>query len=273
MRAVVLARGLARRMRASAPGIELASSQQAAAAAGRKAMMPVGGASGAGRPFLDYVLGSLADAGYRETAIVIGPEHDDVRRRYTRDVACARLSVEFVVQAEALGTAHAVLQVEAWADGRPFSVVNADNLYPVEVLATLGRLSSAGLPVFRRDELVQSSGFPMERIASFALVEVDPGGRLTRIVEKPGPEVAAAAGPSGLVSMNCWRFDREIFAACREVPRSVRGEFELPEAVGLAVSRGVPFAAFPASGAVLDLSHRADIAGVERRLAGVEPRL
>jgi glucose-1-phosphate thymidylyltransferase len=73
--------------------------------------------------------------------------------------------------------------------------------------------------------------------------------------------------------MNCWRFDREIFAACREVPRSVRGEFELPEAVGLAVSRGVPFAAFPASGAVLDLSHRADIAGVERRLAGVEPRL
>lgn len=273
MRAVVLARGLARRMRASDEDVALASAQQAAAEAGRKAMMPVGGASGAARPFLDYVLGSLADAGYRETAIIIGPEHDDVRRRYTRDVACVRLSVEFVIQAEALGTAHAVLQAEEWAGGRPFSVVNADNLYPVEVLAALGGLSSAGLPVFRRDELVRSSGFPKERIASFALVEVDAEGRLTRIVEKPGPEVADAAGPAGLVSMNCWRFDREIFAACRDVPRSSRGEFELPDAVGLALSRGVPFATFPASGAVLDLSRRADIARVERQLAGVEPRL
>ena len=31
--------------------------------------------------------------------------------------------------------------------------------------------------------------------------------------------------------MNVWRFDARIFAACRDVPRSVRGEFELPEAV------------------------------------------
>ena len=28
--------------------------------------------------------------------------------------------------------------------------------------------------------------------------------------------------------MNCWRFDARIFDACRDVPRSARGEFELP---------------------------------------------
>jgi UDP-N-acetylglucosamine diphosphorylase / glucose-1-phosphate thymidylyltransferase / UDP-N-acetylgalactosamine diphosphorylase / glucosamine-1-phosphate N-acetyltransferase / galactosamine-1-phosphate N-acetyltransferase len=71
--------------------------------------------------------------------------------------------------------------------------------------------------------------------------------------------------------MNCWHFDSRIFGACRDVPRSVRGEFELPEAVGLAIRRGVRFKALRASGAVLDLSRRADAAEVERRLAGLVP--
>jgi glucose-1-phosphate thymidylyltransferase len=72
--------------------------------------------------------------------------------------------------------------------------------------------------------------------------------------------------------MNLWRFDARIFEVCRDVPRSARGEFELPEAVALAMRRGVKFRAIPARGPVLDLSRRADAADVERRLAGVAPR-
>ena len=54
------------------------------------------------------------------------------------------------------------------------------------------------------------------------------------------------------------------------MPRSARGEFELPEAVRLAVSRGVPFRVVRARGAVLDLSRQSDIASVSARLAGRE---
>ena len=72
--------------------------------------------------------------------------------------------------------------------------------------------------------------------------------------------------------MNVWRFDERIFDACRDVPRSARGEFELPEAVALAVARGVPFRVIAARGPVLDLSRRADAADVERRLAAAEAR-
>jgi len=46
----------------------------------------------------------------------------------------------------------------------------------------------------------------------------------------------------------------------------------LPEAVGVAVSRGMAFQTFRASGAVLDLSRRSDVALVTTRLAGLEPR-
>jgi glucose-1-phosphate thymidylyltransferase len=69
--------------------------------------------------------------------------------------------------------------------------------------------------------------------------------------------------------MNVWRFDARIFGACRDVPLSARGEYELPEAVGLAATRGVRFKTFRASGAVLDLSRRSDVALVNERLAGV----
>jgi len=273
MRAVVLARGLARRMRAEDATAPLASAQARAAAAGLKAMMPVGdpGSGGDGRPFLDFVLGSLAEAGFGDTALVIGPEHEDIRRRYGAEVPAERLRIAFVVQREARGTADAVLCCRDWAGLDPFVVVNADNLYPVDVLRALAGLEEPGVAGFRRDELVSTSGFPPDRVAAFALLEVGTDGCLAGIREKPGAAAVASAGPEALVSMNCWRFDQRIFSACREVPASERGELELPLAVGLAVSRGVCFRVLRARGAVLDLSRRGDVARVSERLAGLEP--
>ena len=277
-RALVLARGLGTRMRQPDTGVPLTEEQQRAADAGLKTMMPVNG-----RPFLDYVLGSLAEAGLRDIALVVAPDHD-LLRRHLAAARVARLQVDFVVQEQPLGTANAVLAAEAWSAGAPFLAMNADNLYPVEALRDLASLDEPGFPAFDADDLIQSSNIPAERIRAFALVEVDEDGYLTSIVEKPAPsEIPPEGGNSrpGFVasafrrkiSMNCWRLDARIFQACRDVPQSARGEFELPEAIGLASARGVRFKAVPARGPVLDLSRRADAADVERRLAGHVPWL
>ena len=265
-RAIVLARGLGTRMRAPDPGSHLTVDQQRAADSGLKAMMPMHG-----RPFLDFVLGTLADAGIEHVGLVVAPEHDVVRRHYVDEAPPSRLRVGFVVQREALGTADAVLAAEAWTEGEPFLAMNGDNLYPAGVLAPLAQLGEPGLPAFDSDELVRSSNIPPERLRGFATIDLDPNGYLTAIVEKPPGDVAGGQRRA-LISMNCWRFDARIFAACRAVPRSSRGEFELPEAVGLALRRGVRFRAIPAAGPVLDLSRRADAVDVGRRLAGVIPR-
>jgi dTDP-glucose pyrophosphorylase len=265
VKAVVLARGLGTRMRSSDSGARLTADQQRAADAGMKAMMPI-----AGRPFLDFVLSAIADAGLRQVAIVVAPDHEALRRYYREEAPPARLRIDFAVQQEPIGTASAVLAVEAWAGQEPFLVMNGDNLYPRDALRDLAALPEPGLPGFDRDDLVRSSNIEPARVQAFALLEVD-GGYLTRIVEKPSAEEMAAAPPDAPISMNCWRFDRRIFDACRDVPRSARGELELPMAVGLAVSRGVRFRVVPARGPVLDLSQRADAAEVARRLAGVAP--
>ena len=72
--------------------------------------------------------------------------------------------------------------------------------------------------------------------------------------------------------MNCWAVTSDIVDACRRVPMSSRGEFELPEAVGRALRDGVPIRAIRMAAPVLDLSRRSDVAAVARLLASVEPR-
>ena len=73
---VILARGLGTRMRRDDGTTTLNAEQSAAAGAGLKAMIPVG------RPFLDYLLSALADAGFQHVCLVIGPEHNTVRKHY-----------------------------------------------------------------------------------------------------------------------------------------------------------------------------------------------
>jgi dTDP-glucose pyrophosphorylase len=268
-RAIVLARGLGTRMRAPDPSAQLTQEQQRVADAGLKAMIPVNG-----RPFLDYILSSLADAGIRDVALVVGPEHNALRRYYQADALPVRVGIGFVVQDQALGTANAVLAAERWVQSEPFLTINADNLYPVNALASLAALAEPGLAAFDPEDLIRSGNIPPERIRSFALLDVNGGGYLAGIVEKPESEPPPAGRMTGgrYVSMNCWRFDERIFQACREVPRSARGEFEISEAVSVALRRGVSFKAIPARGPVLDLSTRADAADITRRLAGISPR-
>ena len=255
-------------MQAAGDPTTLSAAQYSAATAGAKGMMPVG----SGRPFLDHVLSALADAGCDDVCLIVAPDHDAIRTYYEHAGRPSRLRLSFAVQPEADGTARAVLAGQPFAGDDPFLVLNADNLYPVDVLRGLVALNGPGLPAFDSSALVDDSGFPAERVAAFALLDVDANGELRAIVEKPSRDQLAAAGPHALVSMNAWRFDSRIFAACADVPRSARGEFELPEAVALARARGVAFRVIPASGAVLDLSRQSDIPLVSARLAGREPR-
>jgi glucose-1-phosphate thymidylyltransferase len=74
--------------------------------------------------------------------------------------------------------------------------------------------------------------------------------------------------------MNLWTFTPDIYEACDAVTRSERGEFELPQAVRLAVrERGMTIRCEPFDAGVLDLSHRTDIASVADRLRDVHVAL
>ena len=233
-----------------------------------KAMLPVG------RPFLDYVLSGLADAGFTDVCIVVAPQHADVRDRYTRAAIPTRLRVQLAVQLKPVGTADAVLAAEEFVAGEPFVVVNADNYYPSDVLSRLRTAIGEG-PVgvaFSRAGLLRSGDVPADRLAAYALLDIR-DGMLQRIIEKPDAATMSARADAP-VSMNCWRLDSKIFRACRDVQPSSRDELELPNAIQYAVEvLGERFAMIPADAPVLDLSRRADVAKVTARLQDVAVRL
>jgi glucose-1-phosphate thymidylyltransferase len=265
-KAVVLAAGRGTRMQRADERARLDSAQAAAADAGAKAMVPV-----RSRPFLDYLLSSLADAEIREVCLVVAPGPGPIRSHY-ETAPPARIRVSFAVQQAPLGTADALLAAEAFAGEESFLALNSDNFYPPSAYQALQGLDGPGLPVFERERLLATSNYPRERVDKYAVLEVGADGYLQQIVEKP--QTSQTRPATVLLSMNLWRFSPRIFEACRRVPRSSRGELELPQAVQWAITNlGERFRALPCDEGVLDLSTRADIPEVERRLAGVRPSL
>jgi dTDP-glucose pyrophosphorylase len=271
-RAVILARGLGTRMRRATDG-ELDPAQAQAAESGAKAMMPIvvagnrGGTGVVSRPFLDYSLSALADAGYTDVCLVVAPDHETMARYYAGPGQPRRLRLAFAVQDEPIGTANAVAAAETWTGDDPFLVVNGDNYYAVRTLASLVGRPGAATALYPLEVLLARSNIAADRIRAFALGVVE-DGRLARIVEKPTREQAAALGDA-LVSMTCWRMPPAIHAACRRVTRSPRGEYELVDAVNALIADGIRFDVVVADDGVLDLSSRGDVAAVEHALAGV----
>jgi dTDP-glucose pyrophosphorylase len=263
---VILARGLGTRMSRPDRNATLDRHQAAVAAGGLKAMMPVG------RPFLDYILTMLADAGFEDICLVIGPDRGAVRDYYQQDAKPRRFKMSFAHQEQPRGTADAVLAAEDFVGSERFLVVNSDTYYPVQACRALHLLGEAGVAAFWRDTLIAEGNLSAERVARFPIVEMDGQGFLTRLLE-PEDAPVLPEGTDVLVSMNCWMFSRTIFRACRAIQPSPSGELELPEAVRYSVAQGERMRVLPFREPVLDLTSRADVATIADRLAEIQVRL
>ena len=265
-KAVILARGLGTRMRAANSDATLDETQSSVADTGLKAMIPIG------RPFLDYVLSALADAGFTSVCIVIGPEHSRVRDYYGREAIPERIRIQFAEQPKPLGTADAVLAAEPFVNGDPFIVLNSDNYYPLEALSALRSLAEPGLIAFEWSALVELGNVSATRVRKFGVIEMDRDGYLRRILAASAD--TPVSGRAIYASLNCWLFDPGIFRYCREIQLSPRGELELPRAVQLAIDKyEAKFKVVAMSLPVLDMSSRGDISKVEERLRGTDVSL
>lgn len=265
--AVILARGLGTRMRRD-DGSALDGAQRAAADMGAKGMMTLAG----GRPFLDYVLSALADAGIGEVALVVAPDHATIRDHYGQ-YPPERVALRYAVQDQPRGTADAVYAARDAIRNAPFLVLNSDNYYSPATVGAAAGIGGSGLVAFEAEALVRLSEFAFDRVLRFALLDIAPDDTLRAIREKPRPDDPLARAPERWVSMNLWSFTPEIFEACGRVRPSPRGELELQDAVTVAMrDLRIAFRVARVRDGVLDLSHRADVARVAARLAGVEPR-
>ncbi|QQE12435.1 nucleotidyltransferase family protein [Planctomycetota bacterium] len=267
-KAVILARGLGTRMRKSSGDAKMSDEQASVAAKGIKALIPIK------RPFLDYVMHNLIEAGFTDVCLVIGDEHQAIRDYYGRDAGLSKIRVHYAVQKEPKGTADAVAAAEEFAGDDSFIVINSDNYYPLDGFKALNSDDGTGLVAYDKQVMIEESNVAVERLMGYAIVETDANGSMVAIHEKPSQEVMDSFGKHALLSMNCWRFTKSIFEACRNISPSPRGEYEITDAVNYDILKlGKSYHVYGCTQPVLDLSCQDDIASVAEHIGDLEVSL
>lgn len=209
----------------------------------------------AGRPMLSWVLDAARLAGCSELVVVVGHGAAAVR-----EVAAAA-DVRFAVQAEQLGTGHALAQARALLPDEATVLVLSGDV-PLVRPETLDRLAAAA-----------SSGWgalaiaDLEQPGSLGRVLARDGGRqLERIVEAADaePEVLAVQTiNAGIYALPA----PEIFSALAALETdNAQGQYYLTDALGAAAAAGerVALVALEDASEALGANDRRDLARIHR---------
>jgi glucose-1-phosphate thymidylyltransferase len=204
----------------------------------------------AGQPLLSHAFDAVLSVGVDRLIAVVGYRADDIVEHYGDDYR--GVPVEYVHQAEQLGTAHA-LQQACPLDGTTV-VMNGDNVCRANLDAVLDRHRETDAAATLLVESVTR-----EQARETGVVETD-DGRVTGLVEKP------ADPPSTLVVRGFQVFEPTIEPACRLLRPSARGEYELADAVDLLVQAGHRVETVRLDGWCHNVNDTADVEQVAERL-------
>jgi bifunctional UDP-N-acetylglucosamine pyrophosphorylase/glucosamine-1-phosphate N-acetyltransferase len=233
---IVLAAGQGKRMRSDLP----------------KVLQPI-----AGRPLLAHVLDTARALNPRKTVVVHGHGAEKVR------AAFAQAPVEWVLQAEQLGTGHAVQQAmsQVGRDGDILILYGDVPLVRRESLQRLVEAAREGLAVMTTD---------VDEPKGYGRIVRNSGGSVERIVEEKdasGAERAIREINAGFMALNAKRLEGWLGKIGN---RNAQKEYYLTDIVTLAVKEGVRVAAVKVEDPmeVAGVNSKAELAALERAFQG-----
>ena len=152
-----------------------------------KVMIPI-----AHKPIIQYVIEALAQNGIRRIVMVVGYRKEHVQD-YFGSGKDFGVEIEYVIQRQQLGTAHAFKQSKDLADDR-FLLASGDNMIAPDTIAPLVNATSNTMLIRTHDD-----------ISRYGAVIVQ-DGLVKEVIEKPEEKV------SSLINTGTYVFDRTIFA-------------------------------------------------------------
>jgi NDP-sugar pyrophosphorylase family protein len=185
----------------------------------------------AGRPLIEHIVSGFAAAGIRELVIVTGYLGEQIEDALA-DGSRLEVRITFRRQARAEGTAQALLLARDCLHGEPFAVSWGDILVQPEFYVTLCRRfrerpCDALLALNEVDD-------PWQGAAVYIDGDKQCGGRVTRIVEKP----PRGSSTTPWNNAGIFVFDPILLDYAERLAPSLRGEYELPQAIAAMVDDG-----------------------------------
>ncbi len=191
-----------------------------------KQLVPV-----ANKPVLFYGIEAMAQAGIEHIGIVIAPETGGEIEAAAGDGSRFGVQIEYVVQDEPLGLAHAVLTAERFLGEDPFVMYLGDNLLQGGITELVNAFRE-----HRPDALILLTAVPDPE--NYGVAELGPAaagevGSVVRLIEKP------AQPATDLALVGVYMFTAAVHDAARAIAPSARGELEITDAIQHLVDGGM----------------------------------
>ncbi len=179
-----------------------------------------------GKPILQFCLEAVKRAGIDE-AIIVTHYMGDAIRSYFGDGEKVGLKLSYVEQKAVLGTGNAASVAEPYVDG-DFVLIYGDLLFGQDAVKDV-------LFQFKKGKTAAVMGVvPVDKLENYGIIEQDAEGKVKRIVEKP----AAGKAPSNLANAGVYAFSQEVFDKIKQTKASIRGEWELTDAITMLAQEG-----------------------------------
>ncbi|MCW4029310.1 MAG: sugar phosphate nucleotidyltransferase [Candidatus Bathyarchaeota archaeon] len=179
-----------------------------------------------GKPILQFCLEAAKHAGITE-AIIVTHYLGEAIRGYFGDGSQLGLKLTYVEQKAILGTGNAAETAEPYVDG-DFVLIYGDLLFGEDaVKAVLSKFKSG-------ETAAVMAVVPVDHPENYGIIEQTADGKVNRIIEKP----AAGSAPSNLANAGIYAFSRNVFEKTKQLKASVRGEWELTDAITMLAAEG-----------------------------------